>query len=224
MDSSRILVAVADDHPVIRMGIEATLAGFPMLHLVGACHNSTELIALLDSKRCDVLVTDYAMPGGEYGDGLELLSFLKERYPSLAIVVMTGIDRSTIVQALLALGLENILSKLDDMNHLPAAIQAAHVRRRYLSPALTAASSTSRPRHTVAKLSPRELEVLLLYIGGASIKDIASFFQTSKQTVSTQKVNGMAKLGIEKDADLFKHAAELGLVGRTLGPERGGKA
>jgi two-component system capsular synthesis response regulator RcsB len=54
--------------------------------------------------------------------------------------------------------------------------------------------------------------VLSLYVGGATINEIAEKLDRRKQTVSTQKVSGMAKLGIEKDADLFKHAAELGLL------------
>lgn len=211
MENSRIRVVIAEDHPVIRMGIEATLEEIPTLRLVGACSSSTDLLTLLDAESCDVLVTDYAMPGGKYGDGLELLSLLQKRYPATAIVVMTGIDRPAIVQAILSLGIENILSKADDMNHLPLAVQAAYVHRRYLSPTLASLVAPMGQPRTLAELSPRELEVLSLYVGGATIKEIAERLQRSKQTVSTQKVSGMAKLGIEKDADLFKHAAELGL-------------
>ncbi|HET7331787.1 response regulator transcription factor [Dyella sp.] len=211
MESVRIRVAVADDHSMIRMGIELSMNAFPTLQLVGSASHSTELVQLLDTQPCDVLVTDYAMPGGNYGDGLELLGFLRHRYPELAIVVMTGMDRSATVQAMLALGIENILSKADDTSHVPAAVQAAHVRRRYLSPTIAALIPMGKPR-AKAKLSPREREVLALYVSGITISEIAERLQRRKQTISTQKASGMAKLGIEKDADLFKHAAELGLL------------
>lgn len=214
MENALVRVAIADDHPVIRMGMATTIADVPTFQWIGSASSSTELIALLDKTPCDVLVTDYAMPGGQYGDGLELLDLLKHRYSDMAIVVMTGMDRPAIVQAILSLGIENILSKADDMTHLTMAVQAAHVRRRYLSPSLVPLATASRKTPTAASLSPREREVLSLYLGGATINDIAECLQRSKQTVSTQKVKGMAKLGITSDADLFKHAAELGLAPR----------
>lgn len=212
MESSHIRVAIADDHPVIRLGIEGALADIPMLHLVGACSNSTDLIALLDTKACDVLVTDYAMPGGEHGDGLELITFLQHRYPAMAIVVLTGIDRPAVVQALLSQGIVNIVSKANDMTHLATAVHAAYVRRRYLSPALASWAAPAKRTRALPRLSPREREVLSLCVRGATITEIAERLQRSKQTVSTQKISGMAKLGIEKDADLFRHATELGLM------------
>jgi two-component system, NarL family, captular synthesis response regulator RcsB len=62
------------------------------------------------------------------------------------------------------------------------------------------------------RLSQRESEVISLYVGGDTISAIAEKLARSKQTISTQKVSAMRKLGIENDADLFKYAIELGLV------------
>jgi len=216
MENAYIRVAIADDHPVIRLGVEAKIADVPMFQLVGSASSSSELVALLDEKPCDVLVTDYAMPGGQYGDGLELLALLQDRYPSMAIVVMTGIDRPAVVQAMSAQGIENIVSKADDMSYLPMTIQAAFAKRRYLSPAVMPLLATAKSVATSTALSPRELEVLSLYLSGASINHIAAHLQRSKQTVSTQKTRGMAKLGLMNDADLFKHAAELGLAPKSI--------
>jgi two-component system capsular synthesis response regulator RcsB len=66
-------------------------------------------------------------------------------------------------------------------------------------------------------LSPREREVLTLFVAGLGVNAIAEKLDRRKQTVSTQKVNGMAKLGIERDADLFKYAVELGLTSEPTG-------
>jgi two-component system capsular synthesis response regulator RcsB len=83
---NHIRVALADDHPVIRLGIEATLSDISAIKLIGSAVDSTQLVELLDGQPCDMLVTDYAMPGGKYGDGLELVGFLRERYPELGII------------------------------------------------------------------------------------------------------------------------------------------
>lgn len=212
MADNSIRVAVADDHPLIRMAIEAALDPVPALRHVGSAADSTALVALLDAQPCDVLVTDYAMPGGAHGDGLELLGFLRDRYPDLRIVVFTAMDQPAIVQALAASGINHILSKGDDVGNVATAVMAAHVRRRHLSPSIAALLPSRGNARAPAPLSPREREVLSLVVAGASVNEIAAKLGRRKQTISTQKINGMAKLGIERDADLFKYALELGLA------------
>ncbi|WP_233842735.1 response regulator transcription factor [Dyella sp. 2HG41-7] len=206
-----IRVAVADDHPVIRMGIEATLDSISSVRRMGSAQDSTELVTLLDATPCDILVTDYAMPGGQYGDGLELISFLRSRYSDMHIIVLTGMGKVVLIRSLMAFGIHAILSKTDDISHLSAAVQAVRVGRRYFSPSIAKMMKSQSPGSSTVQLSPREAEVIALYIGGASINGIAEKLQRSKQTVSTQKVNAMRKLGIDSDADLFKYAIELGL-------------
>ncbi|GLQ98867.1 response regulator transcription factor [Dyella mobilis] len=208
---NRIRIVLADDHPVIRLGIEATLDDIPSVRLIGSAVDSTQLVSLLDAHPCDVLVTDYAMPGGRYGDGLELVSYLRDRYPELQIIIITSMDKTVLIRSLLACGVDAILSKADDMVHLRSAVQAVHSKRKYFSPRITQLMK-SAPFTNSSRLSPRELEVIKLYVGGTSINGIAERLQRSKQTISTQKVSAMRKLGIDNDADLFKYATELGLA------------
>lgn len=218
MSHSTIRVAVADDHPVVRMAIEAAIDAVPTLRFIGAAADSSELVALLDDTCCEVVVTDYAMPGGAHGDGLPLLDTLRERYPQLKIIVMTGLDQSAVIQSLYQNGIAHILSKADDTSHVPAAIAAAWANRRYFSPTVAQILSARRAS-AKASLSPREREVLTLYVSGLSINEIALRLDRRKQTISTQKTVGMAKLGIDKEADLFKFAAELGLRAPLPGTE-----
>ncbi len=214
MEVSRVRVVVADDHPVIRMGIESALGEVPTLTHIGSAQNSTELVALLDQQPCQVLITDYAMPGGDYGDGLELVDFLRQRYPSLAIVVMTGIEMPSLIRMLMAKGIHAIVGKTDSLAHVPMAVQAAYVGRKYLSPSIAALAEADKANQvsasSIAKLSPREREVLALFVGGATISEIAASLERSKQTVSTQKIRAMAKLGVSNDAELFRYAEEFG--------------
>jgi two-component system capsular synthesis response regulator RcsB len=62
------------------------------------------------------------------------------------------------------------------------------------------------------------LEVVRLYVSGASINEIAEQLNRSKQTISTQKTSAMRKLGIERDADLFRFAYETGIAAASDGP------
>ncbi|MDV3468544.1 response regulator transcription factor [Stenotrophomonas sp. C3(2023)] len=204
-------VVVADDHPFIRLGIQAAIEAQPTLKIVGTASDSTELIALLDETECDLVVTDYAMPGGRHGDGSELLSLLQTRYPDLKVVVMTGLDQPVMILSLSALGINHIISKADDTFHVPKAIMAAQANRRYYSPSIAQLLPSRGPVRAPAVLSPRELEVLTLFVSGKGVNEIAELLNRRKQTISTQKVSGMRKLSIERDADLFKFAVELGL-------------
>ena len=103
-----IRVAIADDHPVIRMGIEAAIDEIPTLSCIGAVGDSSALVALLQQTACDVVVTDYAMPGGAFGDGLQLLDHLRTHFPDLRLIVMTGLDQPAMIQALHASGIDHI--------------------------------------------------------------------------------------------------------------------
>lgn len=94
-----IRVLIADDHPVVVNGIRRELEGDIGLDIVGTVHSSTELLRLLGSTPCDVLVTDYSMPGGQFGDGLPMLQMLRRRYPAVRIVVITMLDNLACCEA-----------------------------------------------------------------------------------------------------------------------------
>jgi len=63
---------------------------------------------LLETVPCDVLVADYSMPNGAYGDGITLLSYLRRRYPDLKIVVFTMVDNPAIVREVARLGAQRM--------------------------------------------------------------------------------------------------------------------
>ncbi|MCW3477994.1 LuxR C-terminal-related transcriptional regulator [Neisseriaceae bacterium JH1-16] len=61
-------------------------------------------------------------------------------------------------------------------------------------------------------LSRREIEVVRLFVSGLTINEIAARLHLSKQTVSAQKVSAMKKLGLQREADLYRYAIEVGLL------------
>lgn len=210
-----IQVIVADDHPVIRMGMEAVLDQSPTHALVGSAANSDELLALLDAHPCDVVVTDYAMPGGEHGDGLALIALLRRTWPALRIVVVTGLDQPAMIREIHAAGIDHIVSKSDDHRLIGDAVQAAYVNRRYFSPSVLPLIPARGSQRGSPALSPREREVVALLATGLTVNEVAERLGRRKQTISTQKVNAMAKLAIERDADLYKYVLEHGLDDHT---------
>ncbi|VWC74664.1 response regulator transcription factor [Burkholderia contaminans] len=215
MNSLKIRLAIADDHPVLLYGVQHALSDIPTIQVVGSARNSTELIELLERSPCDVLMTDYAMPGGEYGDGLSMLALLRRRFPLLKIMVLTAGISPAIVSEIARIGIRSVLNKMDDIGHLITAIHTVFAGAAYYSPGaqrlLHAAPSDYMPdTMSATTLTKREAEVLRLYVAGMSINEIATQMRRTKQTISAQKQRAMRKLGVDRDVDLFRAAYEMG--------------
>lgn len=210
----KISLILADDHPALITGVRYELAEFRTISIVGTARNSTELFELLAQSQCDILVTDYVMPGGEFGDGMTMLSFLRRRYPALKIIVFTTIENRAIVAEMIKIGVRAVLSKVDVIGHLISAIHAVYAGATYFSPQLRHASAAdcATQSEPMRRLTRRETEVVRLYVSGVSINEIADLFKRSKQTISSQKASAMRKLGIDRDVELFRFAYETGLL------------
>jgi two-component system capsular synthesis response regulator RcsB len=217
MTTIPIRVAVADDHPAVVIGIAHELAAADNIQLIGTAADSSELVALLEANRCDVAITDYAMPGGAYGDGAALLSYIRRRYPRVHIVVFTMMENPGLVLNIFELGIGCVVSKADPTHHLVEAARAAAAGRRYLSPTIEAALADA-PLHGPRALTQRESEVVRLFVSGLTVNEIAARLNRSKKTVSAQKMSAMKKLGIERETDLYQYAMTSGLVPAEQAP------
>jgi two-component system capsular synthesis response regulator RcsB len=209
-------VVVADDHPVILFGAEHALLKFPGLDIVGRARQSTELVKMLQTAACDVLVTDLAMPGGQYGDGLQLIGYLRRNFPNLPIVVLTMLENAALLKRLSELGVTSVVNKSDDLSHIGLAVQHVSRNLEYMSPSVKASLDALRMnsggKTDEVMLSKRELEVVRLFVSGMTIKEISEQLNRSIKTISTQKNTAMRKLGIDRDSELFQYAQSNGLL------------
>lgn len=187
----RIKVIIADDHPVILFGATQALLKFPEIEVIGQARQSTELIQLLQKSPCDVVVSDLAMPGGQYGDGMPLLGYIGRQFPTVRIVVLTMLENPALLKRLRKVGVTAVINKSDDLSHIGLAI--VHVMRGqgYIGPSVRLAldsmglSASDQQRDVV--LSKRELEVVRLFVSGMTITEIAAQLKRSIKTISTQK-------------------------------------
>lgn len=209
-----VRATIADDHPAAALGMAQKLSEVATIKLVDIVHNSTELVESLDAKACDVVVLDFVMPNGKYGDGLTLLSFLRRRYPALKIVTVTMVENPSIIQAIMQQGVACVLSKSDALSHLIAAVHAAFADGAYLSPSISELLA-SGTHQSMRDLTPKEIEVVRLFTAGYTVNEIAHQLNRSKQTISSQKTAAMRKLGISRDADLVRYASDASLFVAT---------
>jgi two-component system capsular synthesis response regulator RcsB len=216
MQQQPIRVVVADDHPVILFGAEHALLKFPGIQVVARARQSTELIKALQTTPCDVLVTDLAMPGGQYGDGLPLIGYLRRNFPDVPIVVLTMLENAALLKRLGELGVIAVVHKSDDLSHIGLAVQHVSRNLEYMSPqvrlALESLRINSGGKNDEVILSKRELEVVRLFVSGMTIKEISEKLNRSIKTISTQKNTAMRKLGLDRDSELFQYAQSNGLL------------
>ncbi|KVO29214.1 hypothetical protein WJ74_24200 [Burkholderia ubonensis] len=219
---------LADDHPAALLGLRQTLALEPSLTIVGEANDARQLFAALEARRCDVLVSDYAMPGEE-PDGLAMFHHIRRYAPALPIVVHTMMDNPAVARLLLHEGIGCLLSKADSTKHLVPAIHAAYGGGSYVSPEmaklLDVPPGPVQGRWRIAEWTEREEQIIRYYITGQSVNEIADTLHRTKQTVSTQKSTAMAKLGMRHDIDLIRYTIETArLEPRTLADERSADA
>ncbi|MDL5597198.1 response regulator [Bacillus subtilis] len=206
---------IVDDHPITLIGLRALLADEPDLTIVGEAHDVDSLYQLLDRQACDLLITDLMMPDSRQADGLRLVQHLRNRYPQMAIIVVTMLGNAALASSLLRLGIQGLVSKRGLLADLPRALRAS-LRRPFLSESIRRQLGESEAEHgkplaSAEELSPREAEVLRLYGSGMAIGEIALHLNRSKQTISAQKSSAMRKLGIDTNAGLFHYIQEAGL-------------
>lgn len=215
-----VRIALADDHPLLLSGLIYELEKQPGVIIVGTAQNSTELVDLLNHHPVDIVISDYAMPGGNHGDGVALFGFLKRRFPKTQIIAITMMSNPGIIRSLVLQGADCVLSKSDSLTYVAGALYATLSGKRFFSPSIDAIvkmhcigeNAISSP---VKNLTIRELEVVRLFVSGLTVSEIAERLHRSKQTVSTQKMSAMRRLGIRRDADLIKYGMESELALQT---------
>ncbi|KVC61297.1 helix-turn-helix transcriptional regulator [Burkholderia stagnalis] len=212
MGKFSIRTVFAYDWPLTLAGMEHVAGNGCAIELVGVYRRVGDMVAALGSVDCDVVLVDYAMRGDGQMDALQLLDRLRASREGVGVVVLVTDESPVIVRSILAQGASGVVSKLDDVGHIVTAIHSSYAGGSYLSPAVRRTlTPATEDRQSTPKLSPREIEVIRLYLSGVSIKAIAERLNKGKQTVSAQKISAMKKLGAKNDVELISRAACLGL-------------
>jgi DNA-binding NarL/FixJ family response regulator len=189
-----IRVVVADDHRVVRVGLEQLLATFEDIEAVGFAAGGEEAVTLCRELEPDVLLLDLSMPDL---DGIEVTASLREQAPGTRVVVFTSFsDRERIVRALDA-GAIGYLLKDAEPDEILGAIRAAARGESPLAPRAAAellADRKGRP-HAV-ELTGREREVLRLVVDGLANKQIARRLGISEKTVKGHLTNLFQRIGV----------------------------
>ncbi|AVE07310.1 DNA-binding response regulator [Pseudomonas palleroniana] len=204
-------IIIADDHPIVRVGQRVVIEASGKCKVVGEANGPDELLALVGSVPCDVIVTDFAMPGDQQADGYGLLGLLHRRYPRLPVILVTMFANVATLRTALSHGARAVVAKSASARELPQALQTVVQGRTFVSESLRAQLDQAQPAQT-PRLSGKEQEVVRMLASGMTVSQIAARVNRSISTISKQKSTAMHRLCISTDVDLFAYAREAGMV------------
>ena len=192
--STRITVAIVDDHELVRSGLESVLSLYDDLELVGEARSGEAAVALCAAKHPDVVLMDLIMPGI---DGVAATEQVLRRSPGTKVLVLTSFSDSDLIERALRAGAIGYLLKSVSGDELAAAIRRAHAGLSTLAPeaAQVLIDAVTTPASDGAVLTAREREVLSLLTEGLTNAEIAARLFVSLSTVKTHISSILAKLG-----------------------------
>ncbi len=209
-----IRIIIADDHPIVRVGQKVVIEANGQCKVVGEADGPDQLLALIATTPCDLIVTDFAMPGGQHADGYGLLGLLNRQYPNLPVILVTMFANVATLRAAFCHGAKAIVAKNASARELPKAVSTVFQGRTFISECLriqldqTGSAAPDQP----PQLSGKELEVVRMLASGMTVSQIAAQVNRSISTISKQKSTAMLRLCISTDVDLYAYARESGMV------------
>jgi two-component system capsular synthesis response regulator RcsB len=207
-------VIIADDHPVVRIGLRMLVDQSRTCRVVGEAEGPDSLFSLLSTTPCDLLITDLCMPGDLQADGLKMLNTVRRLYPSIPIILVTMFANVATLRSAFTQGVMAVVTKGASAKELPTAIRSVNKGQRFVSEFLRTALAQADTGNssTEPSLTAKEHEVVRMLASGMTVSEIAGHFNRSVSTISKQKNMAMHRLGISTDVDLFAYARNSGMA------------
>ena len=208
-----IRVLLADDHGVLRDGMQRLLEAQSDIQVVGMVDNGREAVEKAIQLKLDVVVMDITMPEL---NGIDATRALVEKAPAIGVVMLSMHSTVELVRQALLAGARGYLLKESAGREVEKAVRAVAAGRRFLGAGIADKIAAEFPytakRSDLDFLTPREREVLRLIVEGRSSAEAAAILGLSPRSVETYRARLMDKLKIEDLPSLVKFAIRNGIT------------
>lgn len=208
--ANAVRVLIADDHALIRDAVRHALDADDGMEIVGEASKGSEVLSLVARTQPDAVLLDVRMPNL---DGLACLDRIRQRHPSVKVVILSALDDERQIAAALRRGAAGYILKTIDARDLPSALRQLVSRSVYH--ALPVVDDREAPE---GRLTQRELHILTAVARGLSNQAVARELWVTEQTVKFHLTNVYRKLGVASRTEAARYAHERGLV--EYGSER----
>lgn len=209
---SKLKIYIADDHTFVRKGMIRLLNTFQRIGEIKEASNGQEVIQLVQVSPPDAVILDLEMP---VMNGFETSKYLVEHYPDLKILILTMHTEEVFILNLMELGVHGFLNKNAEPEEVERALYSIldkdFYRNEIVNQALRKGIRKS-PQAPTHKLSPRELEILVLICQELTPPEISSRLQISEKTFFNHRTNLLTKTGVRGNVGLVKYAYQNGIL------------
>ena len=207
-----IRILIADDHALVRRGLQDLIQSERGFKVVGEAQDSSETLRLVAALHPKVVLLDISMPGI---GGINVIHQLQQFDPHPSVLVLTAHEDESLLQEAFRAGAKGYIVKRAADSELINALRAVARGDVYVHPSMTSAllqtlvappASGENEAVEVETLTPREQEILRLLAQGYTNRQIAEELFISVRTVETHRANLMAKLNLHTRLDLVRYA------------------
>ena len=207
-----IKVLIADNHPIVRLGIRQVLETSSDIEVIADVSTTEELFKTLKDVNPDVVILEMDIPEI---NGIATLRKMKLEFPDIKTLMYSGQSEDVYALSTIRAGAFGYLSKTTDLEYIISAVKKVSEGNMFitneLAQRLAFDEGTQKPRRFFRKLSSREVEVLKLLASGKRNKEVAEGLNLNEKTVSTYKARLMKKLNVDNLVDLLQQAKALEL-------------
>jgi DNA-binding NarL/FixJ family response regulator len=206
-----IRVLLADDHPVVRRGLKATIEEDEDLRVVAEAGDGAEALRCIVELKPAVAIIDVDMPGL---NGLGVAREVAAQNIDTRIIFMTFHANEDLMRAAMDVGGKGYLLKGSETDEIAAAIHAVSAGRTYIGSTMAAvllkqnADNPNAQALDVSVLTPTEKKILRLIADGLSSKEIGDQLSIHYRTVENHRTNMCRKLNIEGANALARFALQ----------------
>lgn len=201
-------IVLGEDNFLVREGVRRLLSTEPDVEVVGAAGDLQELLAVTETTRPDVVLTDIRMPPGHKDEGIQAAERCRQQYPEMGVILLSQYVDSAYVRVLLAQGTERrgylLKERVGDLDDLLLAVREVAKGGSALDPKVveTLLQARSDDRSTeLGRLTPREREVLGQMAQGHTNAVIAKQLYLSVRAVEKHINSIFSKLGLSGDQE-----------------------
>lgn len=211
---STIRVVLAEDHALLRQGLERLLGTAADIEVVGSAGDLPSLLAAVDEHRPDVVVTDIRMPPTGTDEGVQVATRLRTEQPDCGVLVLSQYAEAPYALALLADGAHGrgylLKERVGDVDELVGAVREVAAGGSRIDPQVVdqlVTSNRSAPSSDIERLTPRETEVLSEMAQGKSNAAIAESLVLSERAVEKHTNSIFSKLGLSEERERNRRVA-----------------
>ncbi len=213
-------ILIVDDHPVVRRGLAAMIAGEPGLSVCGEATSHASALAEIERMKPDLAIVDLSL---ERSDGLELLKDLRQKYPEIPALVLSMHDESVYAERAFRAGARGYVTKQEMGGTVLAAIHRLLAGELYMSAGVGTrlverllGGHPEKRDSVLGALTDRELQVFRLLGEGKTTREIAIRLGRSIKTIDAHRENIKSKLKLDSGAELAHHATHWIATGTAI--------